>query len=405
MQSERSKKLKLILLFVLILLAFSTGFISGNFLGFSLTSIADSLQRGIDKDRQKPLDQAWRIIHDQFIDQPVDDVELIQGAIRGMMESLGDPYSAYMTPEEFQSLNAPINGEYSGIGAYVDTSGEFLIIISPMPGSPAKLAGLKPGDKVVAIDGEDMTKIKPSLVLERIYGPEGTFVQISVQRENSGEILNFRIERATINLPSVESEMLDGNIGLIRLYTFGDESTKEFILAYNDLLKQKPMSLIIDLRNNSGGLVETSIEITSLFIPDDIVMIEERADGSRKEYRSTGDPLNTEIPLVVLINEGSASASEITAGALQDLGRARLVGMPTFGKGYIQNWVSLRDNSGGLRITTARWLTPKGRQIQGLGLQPDFRIQFTEEDFENKFDAQLDLARIILSRYVGSGLN
>ena len=298
----------------------------------------------MNEDLQKPLDEVWEVIHDQFIDQPVDDVELIQGAIRGMMESLGDPYSAYMTPEEFRSSNAPIKGEYTGIGAYVDTSGEFLIIISPMPGSPAELAGLKPGDKVIAIDGEDMTKTKPAMVLERIYGPEGTIVKITIQREGSAEILNFEIERATIDIPSVESEMLDANIGLIRLYTFGDNSTEEFIRALDDLLSQKPIGLIIDLRNNTGGLVETSIEITSLFIPENVVMIEEWADGSRREYRSTGKPVNTDIPLVVLINEGSASASEITAGALQDLGRARLVGTPTFGKGYIQNWVTLRDD-------------------------------------------------------------
>ncbi len=398
MQPNQIKIPQIILLIAAILFAFSIGFISGNFLGLPGQLIFDLPQKGINKDLQKPLDQVWDVIHDQFIDQPVDDVELVQGAIRGMMESLGDPYTAYMTPEEFRSSNAPIKGEYTGIGAYVDTSGEFLIIISPMPGSPAELAGLKPGDKVIAINGEDMTKTKPALVLERIYGPAGTIVKVTIQREGTAEILNFEIERATIDIPSVESEMLDANIGLIRLYTFGDDSTQEFTSALEDLLGQKPIGLIIDLRNNTGGLVETSIEITSLFIPENVVMIEEWADGSRREYRSSGKPLNTEIPLVVLINEGSASASEITAGALQDLGRARLVGTPTFGKGYIQNWVTLQDDYGGLRITIARWLTPKGRQIQDLGLQPDFLIQFTEEDFDNKFDAQLDLAIKILSR-------
>ena len=398
MQPNRIKTFQIILMIASILFAFSIGFISGNFLGLPQSSIADRPHKGINEDLQKPLDQVWNVIHDQFIDQPVDDVELIQGAIRGMMESLGDPYSAYMTPEEFRSSNAPIKGEYTGIGAYVDTSGEFLIIISPMPGSPAEFAGLKPGDKVIAIDGEDMTKIKPAMVLERIYGPEGTIVKITIQREGSTEILNFEIERATIDIPSVESEMLGGNIGLIRLYTFGDNSTEEFTRALEDLLNQNPIGLIIDLRNNTGGLVETSIEITSLFIPDNVVMIEEWGDGSRKEYRTTGKPINIEIPIVVLVNEGSASASEITAGALQDLGRARLVGTPTFGKGYIQNWVTLRDDNGGLRITTARWLTPKGRQIQDLGLQPDFLIQFTEEDFNNNFDAQLDQAIKVLSR-------
>lgn len=400
MQPIRNKITQIIILIALILFAFSLGFISGNSFipSQAQISIVNHLEKGIDQDLRDPLDQVWDIIHTQFIDQPVDDVELIRGAMRGMMESLGDPYSAYMTPEEFRSSNAPIQGEYTGIGAYVDTSGEFLIIISPMPGSPAEAAGLKPGDKVIAIDGEDMTKIKPALVLERIYGPEGTIVNITIQREGTAEFLIFEIKRATIKIPSVESEMLGGDIGLIRLYSFGDDSTEEFTKSLKDLLYQEPNGLIIDLRNNSGGLVETSIEITSLFITDNIVMIEEWGDGSRKEYRSTGNPLASEIPLVTLVNEGSASASEITAGALQDLGRSRLVGTPTFGKGYIQNWLSLRDNNGGLRITTARWLTPKGRQIQGLGLQPDFLIQITEEDFNNRSDPQLDLAIKILSQ-------
>lgn len=315
-----------------------------------------------------------------------------------MMESLKDPYSAYLTPEEFRTQNAPIKGEYTGIGAYVDTSGEYLVIISPMPGSPAELAGIKPGDRVVAIDGEDMTKLKPVLVLERIYGPKGTIVNIAIQREGITEILNFEIERAIINLPSVESEMLDGGIGLIRLYTFGDDTTEEFTSALNDLLTRKAIGLIIDLRNNSGGLVQTSIEITSLFIPENVVMIEEWGDGTRKEYRSTGKPVNTEIPLVVVVNEGSASASEIIAGAFQDLGRASIVGTPTFGKGSIQNWITLKDDNGGIRITTARWLTPKGRQIQDLGLKPDFLIQLTEDDYNNKFDAQIDLAMKVVNQ-------
>jgi carboxyl-terminal processing protease len=399
MQPNKIKTLKIVFLAVSILFAFSIGFISGNIFDKQLFSpISESRQRGINENQLMSLNQVWDVIHNQFITQPIDDTALIQGAIRGMMESLGDPYSAYMTPEEFRSQNAPIKGEYTGIGAYVDTTGEFLIIVSPMPGSPAELAGLKAGDRVVAIDGEDMTKVKPNMVLERIFGPAGSKIKVSIQREGTAEILHFEMERAVINIPSVESEMLEGNIGLIRLYTFGGNSTKEFSKALEGLLDQKPIGLIIDLRNNSGGLVDTSIEITSLFIPDGIVMIEEWGDGSRKEYQASGNSVNTEIPLVVLVNEGSASASEITAGALQDHGRAKLVGTPTFGKGFIQNWVPLRNNNGGLRITIARWLTPKGRQIQELGLTPDFLVQFTEEDFQNNFDAQLDQAIMVLNQ-------
>lgn len=399
MRPNKIKTLQIVFLLVSILFAFSIGFFSGNILDLPLqSSIAEPQQRGINENQLKSLNQVWEVIHNQFITQPIDDVALIQGAIRGMMESLGDPYSAYMSPEEFRSQNAPIKGEYSGIGAFVDTTGEFLIIVSPMPGSPAELAGLKAGDRVIAIDGEDMTKVKPVDVLERIYGPVGTTIIISIKREGIAEILQFELVRAVIQIPSVESEMLNGNIGLLRLYTFGDNSTKIFADSLQELLDQDAVGLIIDLRNNSGGLVNTAIEITSLFIPDGVVMIEEWGDESRKEYRASGKPVNTEIPLVVLVNEGSASASEITAGALQDLGRAKLVGAPTFGKGFIQNWVPLRNSNGGLRITTARWLTPKGRQIQELGLTPDFLVQFTEEDFQNNIDTQLNQAIAVINQ-------
>lgn len=398
MQPNRIKTLQIVFFVVSILFAFSIGFVSGNIFDLTLqSSITKSQQHGINENQLKSLNQVWEVIHNQFITQPIDDGALIQGAIRGMMESLGDPYSAYMSPEEFRSQNAPIKGDYSGIGALVDISGKFLIIMSPMPDSPAEMAGLRSGDKVIAIDGEDMTKIKPSDVLERIYGPVGTKIKISIQREGIAEVLQFEMKRAVIQIPSVESEMLDGKIGVIRLYAFGTNSTKEFTNALKSLLDQEVEGVIIDLRNNSGGLVNTAIEITSLFIPDGIVMIEEWGDGSRKKYQASGNPVNSEVPLVVLVNEGTASASEITAGALQDLKRAKLVGTPTFGKGFIQNWIPLRNSNGGLRITIARWLTPKGRQIQELGLTPDFLVPFTIEDFQNNLDPQLNQAVAVLN--------
>ena len=399
MQPNKNKALLIVLLVLSLLFAFSVGVITGNFVDLPLQSSAVKTQSlGINEDQRRSLNQVWEVIHNQYLNQPIDDEILLHGAIRGMMESLDDPYSAYMSPEEFRSQNAPLKGEYTGIGAWVDTLGDYLIIMSPMPDSPAEMAGLKPGDKVVAINGEDMTNLKPVQVLERIFGPAGTKIMISIQREGVDEILQFEMERAVIPIPSIDSEMLEGKIGYIRLFTFGDNSTKEFTNALNAFLDQEAEGIIVDLRNNTGGYVDTAIEITSLFIPNGAVMIEEWGDGSQKEYQATGNPVNTEIPLVILVNEGTASASEITAGALQDLERATLVGTQTFGKGYIQNWVPLRDKNGALRITIARWLTPKGRQIQELGLTPDYQVQITEEDIRNNNDAQLIQAIILLSR-------
>ena len=345
----------------------------------------------------EPLLQTWDIIHDQFLNQPVDDTQLVQGAIRGMMDSLEDPYSAYMAPEEYRVQNAPLLGEYTGIGAWVDTTGEFLVIMSPMPDSPAENAGLLPGDKVVVIDGEDMTGLDPVLVLDRILGPAGSMVTIGIQRDQTSEMLEFEIERAVIQVPSVESRMLNRQTGYIRLFTFSANSTGEFRDNLENLLDDGATGIIIDLRNNTGGYVDTAVEITSLFISNQAVLIEEWADGSQDVYRTQGRPIAANIPLVVLVNGGSASAAEITAGALQDYGRATLVGSQTFGKGYIQNWIPLSGDNGAVRITIARWLTPNGRQIQDFGLTPDVVIEPEQPFTATETDIQLEKALEILS--------
>jgi len=341
--------------------------------------------------------QAWDIIHDQYLVQPIDDKMLVQGAIRGMMESLEDPYSAYMNPEEYRTQNTPLQGEYTGIGAWVDTTGEFLVITSPMPDSPAEKAGILPGDRVISIDGKDMSGLDPIVVLDYILGPEGTIVKIGIERGSRAEFFEFEIERAIIQVPSVESQVLEGNIGYIRLYTFGSNSTEEFRSALVGLIDQNITGLIFDLRNNTGGYVDTAVDITSLLMERNTVLIEEWADGSRDTYESKQKPIAPDIPLVVLINEGSASASEITAGALQDNGRAILVGTRSYGKGYIQNWIPLVDDNGAIRITIARWLTPNGRQIQDYGLSPDVVIEFDQPFADIEDDIQIKKAIDLLT--------
>lgn len=398
MQLNKNKYILIIFLIFTVILTFSAGFLAGNIIYTPIRSSILNIQSEIiDEEQLKALNQVWEIIHNQFLNQPVDEDNLIRGAIRGMTESLDDPYSSYMSPEEYRSQNAPLKGEYTGIGAWVDTSGELLVILSPMPDSPAEIAGIKPGDEVVAIDGKDMTVLQPAQVLEQILGPAGTKIIISIKREGVEEVLEFELERAVIPIPSVESEVLDGNIGYIRLYTFGDQSTREFKQALNKLIDQQVMGIIFDLRNNTGGYVNTAIEITSLFIPDGVVMIEEWGDGSRKQYETIGNPLDTSTPMVILVNEGTASSSEITAGALQDFKRATLIGSSTFGKGFIQNWVPLRNENGALRITIARWLTPKGRQIEEFGLTPDIAVKITDRDILENNDAQLNRALFYLS--------
>jgi carboxyl-terminal processing protease len=344
----------------------------------------------------KPFWEAWDIVHNQYVDQPVDDVALMQGAIRGMLEALGDKQTFYMDPKTYESETSSLQGEYEGIGAYVDTEGDYLTIVSPIGGSPAEAAGLRPGDKIIAIDGEDMTGYTPEQARQKVLGPAGTEVTLTIAREGEAEPLIFVITRARITIASVTGEMRENGIAYIDINSFGDKTTRELDAVVKELLQQNPKGVIIDLRNNPGGYLTTSVEVASEFIKDGVVLYEQYGNGSRDVYNARGNGRMTEIPIVVLINEGSASASEIVAGALQDYGRATLVGVQSYGKGSVQNWVPLSNDMGAARVTIAKWLTPKERAIDGVGLTPDVVVEMTEEDYNNNRDPQLDKAVEVL---------
>lgn len=374
---------------------FSVGFYAGRISApFSKSTIA--IDTNESEVTFEPYIQAWNVLNRNYIDQPIDPKILVQGSIRGMLNELGDPYTSYIDPETFAQENASLDGEYTGIGAWVDTSGDSLVIISAMPDSPAEKAGLQPGDVVVAIDGESMSGVSPSLVLERILGPEGTSIVMTIQREGFDEFFEFELTRAVILLPSVESSMIEKGIGYIQIYSFANNTYADFVDALNDLEEQDLQHLIIDLRNNPGGLVDSAIDIISIFIEDQVVLKEEWGDGSQTTYETTRDAIAKNLPVYILVNQGTASASEITAGALQDYGRAKLIGSQTFGKGLIQNWIPLDGDNGAVRVTIARWLTPNGRQIQDLGLEPDYIVDFTLEEFEAGLDPQLDKALVLI---------
>jgi len=339
-----------------------------------------------------PFWEAWDLVHREYVDQPVEDIRLMQGAIRGLLQSLGDQHTSYMDPDEYVQANTRLEGEYEGIGAFVDTDSEFLTIVSTIPNSPAEAAGLKPGDEVIAVDGDDMTGVDGNLVVRRVLGPAGTKVTLTIRREGAEDPLEFVIERAKIVIPSVESEMLENGIGYVRLYDFGDRTTRDLRAALRDLLEEDPRGLILDLRGNPGGFLTTAIEVASEFIGEGVVMIERFGDGREEVYEADRGGLATDIPLVVLIDAGTASASEIVAGAVQDHGRGTLVGDTSFGKGSVQDWTPLSENGGAVRITIARWYTPDNRQIHEVGLTPDVVVEITEEDIQNDRDPQLEKA-------------
>jgi carboxyl-terminal processing protease len=351
----------------------------------------------------KPFWEAWNIVHDQYVDQPVNDVALMQGAIRGMMDALGDKHSSYMDPTTYQDANAGLAGEYEGIGAWVDTTSDYLTIISPIPDSPAAKAGIQPGDKITAIDGKDMTGIDAELVRQKVLGPAGSTVVLTVARAGESKPLEFSITREKIVIKSASGKMLDNGIGYIQITTFGDKTTPELRATLKDLMAQKPKGLIIDLRNNGGGYLQTAVEVASEFIPKGVVLYEQYGDGTRNTYDVIPGGQATKIPLVVLINEGTASASEIVSGAIQDYGRGKLVGVTSYGKGSVQNWIPLSDNQGAVRVTIAKWLTPKERSISNVGLTPDVTVEITDADRKAGLDPQLDKAvQVLLDEINGS---
>ena len=351
----------------------------------------------------QPFWEAWNIVHDEYVDQPVDDLALMQGAIRGMMDALGDDHSSYMDPKTYQDANDSLSGEYEGIGAWVDTTADYLTIISPIPGSPADKAGMQSGDKIIAIDGEDMTGIDAELVRQRVLGPAGSTVVLTVAREGESEPLDFSITRDKIVVKSATGEMLENGIGYVQITTFGDKTTPELRAALEELMAQNPKGLVIDLRNNGGGYLQTSVEVASEFIGEGVVLYEQYGDGERINYQALKGGQATEIPLIVLINEGTASASEIVAGAIQDYGRGKLVGVTSYGKGSVQNWVPLSNNQGAVRVTIAKWLTPNERTIHGEGLQPDVEVERTDEERRSDLDPQLDKAIEVLLAELNGG--
>ncbi len=339
-----------------------------------------------------PFWQAWGIVHDEFVEQPLDDGKLMQGAIRGMLEGLGDEQSGYMDPEQYDQANIPLEGAYEGIGAWVDTEAEFLTIISPMQGSPAERAGLQPGDQVIAVDGQDMSGVPAQLVIRRVMGPEGTTVVLTIRREGVPDAFDVNVVRGRITVPSVESKVLDQGIGYIRLSSFGNETVGDLRSGLRQVLAQHPAGIILDLRGNGGGYLSGAVDVSSEFIREGIILTERFGDGREEAYRADGDGLALDVPLVVLIDGGSASASEIVAGAVQDHRRGWIIGVRSFGKGSVQNWHPLENDAGAIRVTIARWFTPNGRSIQGDGLVPDITVQVTDEDIAAKRDPQLERA-------------
>jgi carboxyl-terminal processing protease len=388
---------------VLVVCAFGGGFAAGHFLplGNTNTPVASSTPTTSTSQGNTPADlqaqfapfwQAWDLVHQNYVDQPVDNTKLMEGAISGMMNALGDPHTGYWTPQETTDANNAMKGAYDGIGAYVDTRGAYLTITSTIPGYPAEKAGLQSGDQIIAVDGQDMTGIDPDLVrMTKVMGLAGTDVHLTILRTGVDQPLELTITRAHIVIPSVTSKMLDNNIAYIQVTVFGDTTANDFHDQLKQLMSQNPAGMILDLRDNGGGYLDAGIAVASEFIDHGVIVSEQYGDGTKDPHNAIPGGLATTIPLVVLVNGNTASASEIVSGAIQDDGRGKLVGVLTYGKGSVQNWFPLSDG-GTARVTIAKWLTPNGRTIDKLGLTPDVVVEMTQEDVNAGKDPQLDAA-------------
>ncbi|PIP27973.1 MAG: peptidase S41 [Candidatus Moranbacteria bacterium CG23_combo_of_CG06-09_8_20_14_all_35_22] len=337
--------------------------------------------------------KVWELVKEKHVEKNnLDAQKMVYGAINGMLSATGDPYSSFFNPEESRMFSQDIAGSFDGIGAELGIKDEILTIIAPLDGSPAQKSGLRSGDKILKIDGKSSLDLTIDQAVNLIRGKKGTSVELTIFHENDQETVEVTVIRDTIKLDSAKVEFKDDGIAYLKIIKFSDDVDDQFNLAMNKIITNKSKGIILDLRDNPGGLLDKSISIASRMMPKGkIVVLEEDSSGKKENiYTFGGDKLSS-IPMVALINEGSASASEILAGALRDNQEIVLIGEKTFGKGSVQELVDLPDGSS-VKITVAKWLTPKGEYIMDKGISPDIEIKMTPEDYENKRDPQLEKA-------------
>lgn len=395
--AETSKKQKntKILIGAVIFLSFTLGWAFGHLdfqsqkAGFSPTIT--------NKDGSTTVDfglfwTTWDKITSEF-DGAIDYQAMVNGAIKGMVNALGDPYTVFMTADEAESFDQELEGSVTGIGAEVGIKENRVIIVAPLDNSPAAAAGIKAQDIILTIDGVDTTGMDLNTAVSKIRGDEGTKVKLQILRGD--QTLEFEITRAKVDTKSVKWEIKDDNIGYIEISRF-DSNAADLTRQATTELKQKGVkAVILDLRNNPGGYLDSAVSIASEFMKSGTIVTEKPTirTGKEEKYSATGKGKLTDasIPMVVLVNGGSASASEIVAGALRDNGRATLIGEKTFGKGSVQAIESLSGGAS-LRITIAHWFTPKGENISKAGITPDTTVEFTEDDAKANKDPQLEKA-------------
>lgn len=395
MFSGLQKNTVVILIIIGLVASFGFGFSVGK--GQSTPVYLDGVS-GIDLGKPAGVDfslfwDAWRVVQEKFATkEPLNVQNMVYGAISGMLDSLDDPYTVFMNPEDAKKFYDDLQGSFEGVGMEIGIRNRALQVVSPLEGTPAKAAGVKAGDRILKI-GEVLTEgMSVEKAVSLIRGPKGTSVTLSMFREGWKEAKEVSIVRDVIVIPSLKWE-LKGDVAYIKLFQFSEKAGRDFRKASQDILASKAKYIVLDVRNNPGGFLDISVDIAGWFLEQgSIVVTEELKDTSEQRVHKTrGTAGLLSYPLVVLMNEGSASASEILAGALRDDRGILLIGKQSFGKGSVQEIQTMRDNSS-LKVTIAKWLTPKGIVIQKIGLKPDIEVENTLEDEEKGIDAQLDKA-------------
>ncbi len=346
----------------------------------------------------------WSAVKSNYVDQGAAvDEKMFYGAIQGMVAALGDPYSVYFDPEMAQQFADEMEGTFQGIGAEIGVKKNQLLIVAPLPETPASRAGLRSGDYILKIDDTDTTGMSSDEAVSLIRGEKGTTVRLTIYREGDKEPREVPIVRDQIVVNSVKHRVVtvpDGKkIGVIEISSFNGDTTELVNEAARSMVIENVAGIIVDVRNNPGGYLDSSVEVASEWVGKQLVVTESYSDGTKNEHFGEGSARLAGIPTVVLVNGGSASASEILAGALQDSGLAQVVGAQTFGKGSVQDYAEFGDGSA-LKLTIALWLTPSGRSINKEGIVPDVAIDNPDEDWDNNLDSQFDKAVEILTGYV-----
>jgi len=406
--NTNNKIIKKFTLVMISLICISGIFGIGLYFGYLHRPEIDKVFTVINKDTQietpadfSPFWKAWNVLKDKSIhNNETTDQDRIWGAISGLTNSIGDPYTVFFPPKENKSFNEEIKGSFEGIGAEIGIKDKILTVIAPLKNTPAWNAGLKAGDRILKIDETTTNDMTIDQAIDLIHGPKGSEVIITILRNGEKETREIKIIRDKIEIPTLDTELREDGIFVIRLYSFSENSDTLFKDAVIEFINSKSNKLILDLRGNPGGYLGSAVNIGSWFIDEGkTILIEDSGEGiKQKIYRSHGPRLFTkDLSFIVLVDGGSASASEILAGSLKEHGIAKLVGEKTFGKGSVQELVKITDDTS-LKVTVANWLTPNGNSISLKGIEPDVKVEFTIKDFEDKKDPQMDKAIEILNK-------